>query len=47
MSKLDGELITLTEGDLCDIGDTVHEVTQEVLNEAMMEQQTVLGVLSA
>jgi len=41
--KLDGEPITLTDCDLCDINDTVHEVTREVLQEAMMEHQTVLG----
>jgi len=44
-SKLDGELITLTEGDLYDIGDIVREVTREVLQEAMTEQQIVLGAL--
>jgi hypothetical protein len=44
-SKLDGELITLTEGDLGDIGDTVREVTREAIDEAMTEQQIVLGVL--
>lgn len=30
-SKLDGEPIKLTEGDLYDIGNTVCEVTREVL----------------
>ena len=45
-SKLDGEPITLTEGDQCDIGDTVFEVTREVLQEAMREQEIVLGVLT-
>ena len=44
-SKLDGEPITLTKGDLYDIGDIVHEVTREALPEAMTEQQNVLGVL--
>lgn len=45
-SKLDGEPITVTEGDLCNIGDTVHKVTKEVLQEAMTEQQIVLGALT-
>jgi len=44
-SELDGEPITLPEGDLYDIGDTIHEVTREALQEAMTEQQNVLGVL--
>jgi len=44
-SKLDRELVTLTEGDLGEIEDTVCEVTQEVFNEAMIEQQTMLGAL--
>ena len=30
-SKLDSEPIILIEGDLYDIGDTVHEVTRKVL----------------
>lgn len=30
-SKLDGEHITLTEGDLYDISDIIYEVTREVL----------------
>lgn len=30
-SKLDGEPITLIEGDLYDIGDTIHEVTREAI----------------
>lgn len=45
MSKWDRELTTLTKGDLDDIGDTVHEVTWEAMDEAMLEQQIVLGVL--
>lgn len=44
-SKLDRELVTLTEGDLGEIEDTICEVTQEVFNEAMIEQQTMLGAL--
>lgn len=43
--KLDREPITLTEGDLYDNDDTVREVTREVLQEVMMEQQSVLGAL--
>ena len=35
----------MTEGDLCDIGDIVSEITREALNEAMTEQKTVLGAL--
>ena len=46
-SKLDGEPITLTEGDLYDIGDTVREVTREAHQEEMTEQQNVLGALRA
>lgn len=30
-SKLDSEPITLTKGDIYNIGDTVHDVTREVL----------------
>jgi len=44
-SKLAIDLITLIEGDLYDIGDMVREVTKEALQEAMSEQQTVLGAL--
>lgn len=44
-SKLDGEPITLTEGDLYDIGNTVRKVTREALQEAMTEQHNVLGAL--
>lgn len=43
--KLDIEPIALTEGYLYDISNTVHKVTWEVLQEAMMEQQNVLGAL--
>lgn len=42
---MDIEPITLTEGDLYDIGDTVCEVTREVLEEAMTKQQNVFGAL--
>ena len=41
------EPITLIERDLYDIGDTVHEVTKEELQEAMSKQQIVLGALRA
>ncbi len=40
-------MTTLTEGDLGDIGDTVRKVTREVIDEAMLEQQIVLGALCA
>jgi len=46
-SKLDIKPITLTEGNLCEIGDMVHEVTREALQEAMTEPQCVLGGLRA
>ena len=46
-SKFDGESITLTEGDLYEISDIVHGVTREVLQEAMMKQQNMLGALRA
>ena len=46
-SKLAIDPITLTKGDLYDIGDTVHEVTKEALQEAMSQQQIVLGALRA
>ena len=42
---MDGEHITVIEGDIYDISDTVREVTKEVIQEAMMEQQNVLGAL--
>lgn len=38
VSNLDGGPITLTKGDLCDIGDTIRDATREVLDEAMKEQ---------
>jgi len=37
-SKLAIDPITLIEGDLYDIGDTVHEVTKEKHQAAMLEQ---------
>ena len=39
--------ITLTEGDLHEIGETVCDVIGEVLQEFMQEHQTVLGALRA
>lgn len=44
-SKLSIESITLTEGDLHDIDETVYDVTNEALQEFMQEHQTVLGAL--
>ena len=44
---MDIEPITLTEGDLYDISDMVCEVTREVLQESMREQQIMLGALRA
>lgn len=46
-SKLAIDLITLTKGDLYDISETVHDVTNEVLQEFMTEHQNVLGALRA
>jgi len=46
-SKLAIDLITLIEGDLYNIGDTVNEVTKEAFQEAMSEQHIVLGALRA
>jgi len=46
-SKLAIDLITLTEGDLHDICETVYDVTNEVLQEFMTEHQSVLGALKA
>jgi len=45
--KLAIDLITLTEGDLHDISEMVRNVTSEVLQEFMMEHQSVLGALRA
>ena len=36
-SKLDGEPITLTKGDLYNNGNTIPEVTKEALHEVMTE----------
>lgn len=46
-SKESIDLITLTECDLFDIGETVRNVTKDALQEVMMEQNTVLGALRA
>lgn len=45
MSKSDSEVTTLIEGDLNDIGDTIRDAAQDAINEAMSEQQIVLGEL--
>ena len=39
--------ITLTEGDLYDIGETVRDVTNEALQDFIQEHQTMLGALKA
>jgi len=44
-SKLCIDLITLTEGDLHDISKTVHNVTNEALQDFMQENQIALGAL--
>jgi len=44
-SKLAIDLITLTEGDLHDIGETIRDVTKEALQDFMQEHQTMLGAL--
>jgi hypothetical protein len=46
-SKLSIDPITLTEGDLHDIGETVRDVTNEALQDFMQENQIVLGALRA
>ncbi len=43
--KLAIDPITLTEGDLHDICETVHDVTNKALQDFMQEHQTVLGAL--
>lgn len=42
-SKLSIDPITLNEGDLNDIGETVRDVTNEPLQNFMQENQIVLG----
>ena len=44
-SKLAIDPITLTEGDLHDIGEMARDVTNEALQDFMQEHQTVLGAL--
>lgn len=44
---MDIKPVTQTEGDLYDMGDTVHEVTKEALQEAMTEKEIVMGSLRA
>lgn len=46
-SKTSIDPSTLIEGDLFDISETVRDVTKDVLQEVMMEQNTVLGALRA
>jgi len=45
VSELSIDLITLTEGDLHDIGETVHEIMTEALQDLAEENQIVLGAL--
>ena len=45
--KLSIDPITLTEGDLHDIGKTVHDVTFEALQNFIQENPIVLGALRA
>jgi len=47
VSKLSIDLITLTEGDPHDIGEAVHDVTNEALQDFMQDHQTMLGALRA
>ena len=44
-SKLSIDPITLTEGDLHNIKETVHDVTSEDLQNFMQENQNLLGAL--
>lgn len=37
--------ITLTKGDIFHISKKIHDVTKDMLQEVIMEQNTVLGVL--
>lgn len=46
-SKLATDPITLTKGDLHDIGEMVRDITSEVLQEFMQEHQAMLGALRA
>ena len=46
-SKLSIDLITLTEGDLHDIGETMCDVTMEGLQHFTEENQKALGALQA
>ena len=43
--KLSIDPITLTEGDLHDIGEIVHDVTSEALQDFMQENRIVLWAL--
>lgn len=44
-SKSNCEVTTITEGDLNDIENTIQDSTQDVVDEAMSDQQIVLGEL--
>jgi len=44
-SKSDGEWTNLNVGVLNEIGDKVHDATQDAIDEAMSEHQIVLGEL--
>jgi len=44
-SKTSIDPVMLTEGDLFYIGETVHDVFKVTLQEVMVEQNTMLGVL--
>ena len=44
-SKLCIDLVTLTEGDLHDIDEIVHDITSEALQKFMKENQIMLGAL--
>jgi len=46
-SKTSFDPITLTEGDLHDIEEMVHDVTTEALQQFMEENYKALGVLEA
>lgn len=37
-SKWDGELTTLTKGELRDIGDTIREATRDAINDVVLQQ---------
>jgi len=47
VTKTSADPIQLTEGDLLDIGEAVHDVTKDAFEELMMEQTNVLWALRA